>query len=425
MKVTGIIAEYNPFHNGHQYHMNETRFQTDADYIIVVMSGNYTQRGLPAVMDKYLRTRMALAGGADLVLELPLPYAAGSAEFFATGAVTLLDRLGTVNQLCFGSEQGEISPLQKAAELLSTEPPAYKAALQKRLAEGASYPAAQTYALTQAAAAVSAEPAVSAPAMSDLMSAPNNRLGIEYLKALLKRGSAMTPVTIRREGAGYHDAALQTAYSSALAIRENLLHTEDLSAVCRQMPAFTNQLLAENRNRTFPVSPDDFSLLLQYRLLTLSADANFPGSLCDFWDVSSDMADKIAKQLPQFSAYMKFCDRLKSKDITHTRISRSLLHILLDIRGEQVQAYAAHDFIPYARILGFRESAAPLLHAIKQNTSVPLLSKPADAEKLIAPWGVSMFKKEITASHIYESVISQKFHTPMRNEYTRQIIVQP
>lgn len=442
MKITGIIAEYNPFHNGHLYHLNTARTKTDADYIIVVMSGDYTQRGLPAVMDKYLRTKMALSGGADLVLELPLPYAAGSAEYFATGAVTLLDKLGCTDALCFGSECGETTVLKQVAQILNEEPGSYKEALQSRLAEGVSYPAAQAYALNayfQDANRFGIEANSSLDSgLDSTVSAPNNRLGIEYIKALLNRNSRITPVTIQREGAGYHDASIyessssENGYSSALAIRQSLFDTGDLAQLRDQVPAFTGELFDSSWQQNFPVSPNDFSLLLQYKLLTLSASssaaisssaASLPDVFTDFWDVSPDMADKIAKSLPKFSTFTEFCDLLKSKNLTHTRISRSLLHILLNIRNEHIQEYISHDYIPYARILGFRETTAPLLHKLKQNTSIPMLSKLADAKKLLDPWGCSMLEREITASHIYEAVISQKFKKPVQNEYTRQIMI--
>lgn len=245
MKVTGIIAEYNPFHNGHKYHIEKAKELTGADYVIVVMSGNFTQRGIPAFTDKYTRTRMALSCGADLVLELPLYYAAGSAEYFATGAVSLLDRLGVVDSLCFGSECGNIDALMHVASVLYNEPDSYKKLLQDALKSGQNYPAARHNALLQYLSMQPSErdavngnaidcDTVACAAITDvtdyeqILSSPNNILGIEYCKALLKLNSSITPYTIRREGGGYNDDTLSAVNSSALAIRTALSSKDNL-----------------------------------------------------------------------------------------------------------------------------------------------------------------------------------------------------
>lgn len=418
MKTTGIIAEYNPFHNGHQFHLENARTRTGADFLVVVMSGCYTQRGLPAVMDKFFRARGALEGGADLVLELPLPYAAGSAEYFAMGAVTLLDRLGVIDHICFGSECGDVGPLYAAADILSKEPPAYKAALQTLLSAGYSFPAAQ------AAALAKQQPAQTDPG---LLSAPNNRLGIEYIKALLRRNSSIRPVTVPRKGAAYDDGCLSKGkkcqdvpLSSALAIRRSLATQNGYLEAADHIPSHQRLVYEQEWNHSFPVYPDDFSLLLHYKLLTSSRD-----DMVSCWDVSPSLADKICRALPAFTTCTDFCGRLKSRDITHTRISRSLLHILLDIRTAHIQEYTARDYISYARILGLRKSASPLLHAIKENTGIPLLSKLADAPRILSPQAYEMLARDITASHVYEAVCARKFCRPMRSECARELIILP
>ncbi|MBD5460705.1 MAG: nucleotidyltransferase family protein [Lachnospiraceae bacterium] len=423
MNTTGIIAEYNPFHNGHQFHLEAARTDTGADFLVVVMSGCYTQRGLPAVMDKFLRARGALEGGADLVLELPLPYATGSAEYFAAGAIALLDRLGVTNSVFFGSECGDIHALRQAADILAREPEKYRAALQNRLSMGVSFPAAQAAALARTCPAGLCGTA--APDSETLLSSPNNRLGIEYIKALTRRNSSIRPVTVSRKGAGYDDSHLCTKendqgvpLSSALAIRRSLFDQNSCLQVLDHIPPHQHPVYQQEWNRSFPVSPDDFSLLLHYKLLSSTRD-----SIVSCWDVSSSLADKIYSALPGFSTYMEFCGRLKSRDITHTRISRSLLHILLDIRAAHIEEYISRDYISYARILGLRRSASPLLHAIKENASVPLISKLADASRILPPEALEMLARDITASHIYEAVCARKFRRPMRNEYARELVI--
>ena len=213
MKTAGIIAEYNPFHRGHEYQIQYTKEKLGADYVIVTMSGDYVQRGTPALISKHLRAEMALRCGADLVLEMPVSVSTASAEAFAMGGVSLLDSLGVVDMLCFGSESGEISTLQKLAEILVKEPDEYKHLLKSFLSQGLSFPTARSQALTEYLKAVCRltkantveDSATFSSNAARILNTPNNILGIEYCKALLRLNSKIQPVTIRREGMGYHD----------------------------------------------------------------------------------------------------------------------------------------------------------------------------------------------------------------------------
>ena len=212
LKTTGIIVEYNPLHPGHIYHMEQARKQTGADYLIAVMSGSFVQRGAPALLDKYTRTRMALLAGADVVIELPVCFATGSAGDFAAGAVSLLDKLGCVDGLCFGSESGDISLFEKTATLLQCESAAFSNALKKALKSGLSFPAARQQALLLCLDMAKDMPSTACPDNNStaeqivaLLSSPNNLLGLEYTLALLRRNSSIRPFTISRVGSGYHD----------------------------------------------------------------------------------------------------------------------------------------------------------------------------------------------------------------------------
>jgi len=417
MKVTGIIAEYNPFHNGHKLHIEKARKLTGADYIIVVMSGNYVQRGEPAIIDKYARTKMALECGADLVLELPLPYATGSAEYFAMGAVALLSKLGIVDYLCFGSECGDATKLMWVASYLANEPFEYKELLQKYLMQGLSFPSAQEAALHGCTDGKTAA----------LLSSPNNRLGIEYCKALIRLNSSITPVTILREGGGYHDENLYEADdnlpSSATAIRKAFDSISSCpETVLSQVPAPAADIIKNEWNKSFPIREDDFSLLLHYKLLSETKE-----SLLTYVDITPDLADKILKNLSHYTSFSGFCMTLKSKELTYARFSRCLLHILLDIKTTHIAAYKALGLTPYARILGFRKPASPLLHEIKEHTSIPMISKLADAQKILDNDAYVMLEREIKASHVYEAVKVQKFckkTSLIKNEFTREIIIQ-
>ncbi len=428
MKTLGIIAEFNPFHNGHRYLIEEAKKATSADYCIIVMSGNFVQRGAPAMTDKYARAQMALLNGADLVLELPVCYATGSAEYFAQGAVALLDKLGVTKALAFGSECGEIEPLTEAARLLVREYPDFQALLRKNLKNGLSFPAARSKSLTQ----INATGAAALP--PGLFESPNNILAIEYCKALRQRNSPIAPMTIRRKGAGYHDAYIDgdspgETFTSATALRNSLETGGAAEIIARSVPPNILPLFSCLKPGQTPVSEEDFSLLLHYKLL-MDASAGY----MKYLDVSEALSDKIRKNLPAYTGYRSFIQTLKSKDLTYSRISRCLLHILLDITAADLVRHEADDIIYYARMLGFRKDAGELLHAIKLRSSVPLLAKLADAPALLtsaqladAPDytrqnGLAMLSKDIQAAHIYDIIYSAKYGTPHGNEYTRGII---
>ena len=251
MKTVGIITEYNPFHNGHRYQIRKARELTGADFVVTAMSGDFVQRGEPALFDKYTRTAMALEGGADLVLELPVRFATSSAEDFAACGVALLDRLGVVDHLCFGSELGRLDVLEQTADILVAEPDGFREELRKCLAAGYSYPRAREMALMKVMEAGERR------SDDNMLSSPNNILGIEYLKALKRRDSRIQPLTIRRKGQGYHETALpeesKAQFPSASALRK----------ACQD--AFVSGTFSHET--WVPVFPDDLSLLLDARLL--------------------------------------------------------------------------------------------------------------------------------------------------------------
>lgn len=413
MKTVGIVAEYNPFHNGHAYHINKAKELTGADYCVVVMSGDFVQRGAPALMDKYLRTECALKNGADLVLELPVCYAVSSAEHFARGAVALFDKLGVIDSICFGSECGDIRLLTEFAKELLDESPAFKDTLGRELRAGHTYPQARNNAL------IASSPYLTAHI--NVMTSPNNILGIEYCKALLSGNSRIVPYTIKRAGASYHDNCLDDTFSSALSIRESLRHAVDTDRLHKQIPDASRSVMERAYLKSFPVFSDDLSLLVQYALLS-GEDAGFT----DYPDIDRELSDRIVKLLPEYRDFRSFCDLLKSKNRTYVRISRSLLHVLLGIRREELLHYIKEGPVFYARMLGFLDSASPLLTAIKKESTIPLLSKLSEAEKQLAPTGLSMLKRDIYASHVYQSVVRSKFPDenplPGINEYRTPIV---
>ena len=411
MKTVGLITEYNPFHNGHAYHIEKAKMLTGADRVIVVMSGDFVQRGAPAVMPKHLRAESALLSGASLIIELPVCFATGSAEYFAQGSISLLNQLGCIDSICFGSECGDLHLLKEIAQILADEPIEYQTALKQALKEGASFPAARQEALN-----------IYSDKYSEILASPNNILGIEYLKALAKIHSKMEPFTIKRIGAGYHDMDIDGQFSSATAIRSDIYQLADVNSsseslplthIKTQVPSSCHELMKKNYQTRYPVKADDFSLLLKAKLLSETA-----GSLSHYLDMSPELANRILRLRNDYLSFEQFCDLLKTKELTRSRISRSFIHVLLGITNDWLTAMKAPA--PYARILGFRRDHADLLGILKRTSDIPLITSPARA--VLADTAYQMLELDIYASDLYESVITDLYGTPFHNELTKQII---
>lgn len=400
MRVVGLIAEYNPFHNGHKYHIEKAKELANADFAIVVMSGNFVQRGAPAIMPKHLRAEAAIKSGADLVIELPVCYATGTAEQFAYGAVSLLDNLGCVDAICFGSECGDINALSDLAKLLYDESAEYKDALQTNLRSGMSFPLARQAAL---------QLLYPDSNYGQLLSEPNNILGIEYLKALYRLGSNIEPLTIRREVSHYHDTELQEQFSSASALR-GTISDGNFAQLYGQIPSECMPSLGDGYKVRYPVYTNDFSLLLKYKLLNETST-----SLLGYADVSEELANRICNRLNDYVSFEQFCELLKTKEITYTRISRALIHILLGVKKSDY-----HE-IEYARVLGFGSSSSVLLSELKKSSSIPLLTK-LGKDVALSDLARNMLKIDVFASNLYESVVTEKFKTPFINEFIQSII---
>lgn len=408
--VNGIVAEYNPFHNGHLFQIQDAKKQSGATYTIVAMSGNFMQRGTPALLDKFKRTEMALKCGADLVIQIPALYSVSSAEFYASGAVALLDKLGVVSHLCFGSESGEIQTLSRLADILAREPEDFKIALKQGLRQGLSYPNARTTALTGLYPDLRD--------CRDVLALSNNILGIEYLKALKRRNSTILPITTRRTSSNYGDRLMGIHQSSALALRHAIYDGCDISFLKSQIPSEAFEIFEQSISGTGAMRLDDFSGLLIYKLL-MEADKGYT----EYLDVSGDLSDRITNHLEEFTGFRSFCDLLKTKDMTYTRICRSLMHILLDIRTCDMEAARLNDYISYARILGFRKDAEPLLSAIKASASVPLITKLADANRLLDEASYEVFQKDLRINSVYESIAAHKSNRPILSEYRTPLVI--
>lgn len=445
MKVIGIIAEYNPFHNGHAYQIKKIKDEMQADYVVVAMSGDFVQRGTPAIIDKYARAKMALSCGADLVIELPVVWATASAESFATAGVTLFDKMGCVDGICFGAEIDDLDMLSMIADILVDEPEEYRATLSSYLKEGLVFPAARSKALCDYLAQneESCSPrndAIDLDVVSSILNEPNNILAIEYLKALKRRNSSIAPYVIKREGAGYHDdeitdiktpiatsalpndgvqipTASATAIRRALNTQESTTENSISEVLTTAMPAPTLEVLNEYLSEKPLMCSNGFSTILGYKLLTSDVC-----TLADIGDSTPELANRLFKNRMYFSSFEQFCELNKSKEVTYSRLSRVLLHLILNIRNQDYLVGKELDHIPYLRILGFRKDAAALLKELKKTSKVPIISKLADASSLLDTNALALLEKDIFAADLYEQICACKNEDVAQSEYTRNIV---
>ena len=403
MKIVGLITEYNPFHAGHLYHMQQARELTGADYCVVLMSGSFVQRGEPAIFDKYLRTKTALLAGADLVLEIPAAFSTASAHEFAAYGVALLSAIG-VDAAVFGSECGQIEFLKQAASALNHESAEFQERLRKGLKAGLTYPQARAKALEME------------DTWASVLSSPNNILGIEYLRAAEDLHSPMEFYTISRKGSGYHEDTLADAnFPSASAIRgiirNSLSKDKDLlDILASHLPAVTHPAYTG----AVPVFVDDFSELLNAAVLQMQATFSIA-------DLSPELAARLAKP-PYFPlSFEERIQALKTRQLTYTRVSRALLHLVLGMREEDISRWKDEGYALYARILGFRRQSSPLLSRLHKKSSIPLITKMADAAQNLSPSALALLEQEVYASHLYQTV-RMKRSGVFQNEYTEGLV---
>lgn len=377
MNVVGIIAEYNPFHKGHAYQIQKAKEQCGAEFAVVVMNGDFVQRGEPAIFDKYTRTKEALLGGADLIFELPVRFGLSSAGDFAMGGILALNALPFVTHLCFGTETGDLTPLLQAASFLCDEPDSYRTRVKHFVKQGILYPKARSLAL----AAESGLP-------TETWDSPNNILGLEYCVALQKLHSKIKPFTIRREGQGYHDndTPALSDFPSATFLRKQI------------------RKAGEKEN----LSLSDFSSLIGYSLLTAK-------DLCRIKDITPDLSDRIRNELPKYREINEFVKTIKNPSLTTGRIKRSFFQCLFDIEKEE-------PVMPYLRVLGMKKEASSLLSQ-KENASCQILTKLAFDVPKMDDTAKKLFAKDLLASDLYRQVFCHKYNQTLPNEYQHPPIV--
>ena len=421
MKVAGIIAEYNPFHKGHQYHIEETRKKTGADYVVVVMSGDYVQRGEPAIADKYMRTQMALSGGADLIIEMPTIYATASAEYFATAGIGILDQLGCVDYLSFGSEWAEVEDFSAYASLFLEEPEEYKQILQEQLKLGKSFPEARAFAAGKVLFNSKPEQAI------EFLKEPNHILGLEYIKALKRRKSSIEPVIIKRKDNHYHESELKESYSSATAIRQAMHHYYDSylkektidkmleNALCGDYIPFIEGFLQKNFVTWEDLMPYlDYTFLLKNKVIG------------KYFGMNLDLARRFQNIYEPGLSFEVLIESLHARQITDAALRRVLLHIVLHMKYYPFLEEAKDIPIPYARILGFSKAASPLLKEIRQKATLDIIQRPAEGKKLYANSSAQaqIYSIDIRTADLYEQIAARKAGRKPVSEFIHQQVIR-
>lgn len=405
MKISAIISEYNPIHKGHVHHINRTKELADSDAIICIMSGNYVQRGIPAIIDKWNRTKAALECGADLILELPVVYSLSSAEFFAQGAVSLLNSLGVIDSISFGSEIGDINFIMKIANVLLKEPCELKNKLKLNLDKGYAYPKARSLALIDYFTEVEG---ISNNNLSESLNSSNNILGIEYCKSLLRLKSSITPYTIKREGSTYNDKDLNSIFSSATSIRKYIKDNKSIDELREHMPDKSYELLKGLKNANYPFVFESLMLpYIKYKYF------NHKESLINLPDVSEGLHNRIYEGLLNENSYEDLIEKIKSKRYTYTRISRILCQYFVGFDNYPTDELRSQPS-PYCRILGFNKEGMKALKHIKKNSSIPVYTK--------LPRNInSTMKLDIMATQTYSLLNS--FISPMDDYLISPIII--
>lgn len=405
-RVVGIIAEYNPFHNGHYYHMQKAKQEANADYCIAVISGNFTQRGDVSIVNKWAKAYMAICGGADLVIELPTIYSVSSAENFANGAIKILDSLKIVDSFAFGAEANDLATLNNIANVLNEEPKGYTNILNHELKKGISYPAARENAIMMYLNDIKR--------YANVMGNPNNILAVEYLKALKNQKSKLTPIMIKRQKVYYNAHRIVDGYASATGIRE-LLKNKEYSDVSKVVPRSTYQILGQQANNgRMILSLEKYQKEIIYALRKMTVE-----EIAELPDVSEGLENSIKNAANNCNNLTELINGIKSKRYTQTRIQRILIYALLGINKKMMEN--SKKIIPYTRILGFNSKGKMLISEIMNKnpkinmiTSVKKYMDQNKNKQLAEMLNVDIFATDVyTLGYDYDSKANLDFTNNM------------
>lgn len=406
--VLGIISEYNPFHNGHLYHLQESKKKAKADYTVAIMSGNFTQRGETSIINKWSKTEMAILNGVDLVIELPVIYSISSAENFAQGAIKILDSLKIVNTISFGAETSDINILKEFADILYNEPQKYLTILDHELNKGLSFPKARENALLMYLNG--------ARKYTNVLSNPNNILGIEYLKAIKKYKSNISPICIKRNKVNYNDEQINGDFASGTCIR-NLISEGKYHDLKNVMPQYSYNILNNNiKNGHYVPSLDTFEREIIYNLRKMSTE-----QIASLADVTEGLENLIKNAADSCNTITELVSIIKSKRYTETRIKRILLYSLLGITKQEMLSSQKNS--PYIRVLGFNNKGKELLSIISYN--YPKMNIITSVKRFIDTnknkYLQNMLDKDIFATNIY--TLGYKKDALANLDFTKKIVI--
>ncbi len=396
MRATGVVVEHNPFHNGHLYHIKESRKNTGADVVIAVMSGNFLQRGEPSLVDKWSRTKMAIQGGVDIVIELPYVFATAQASDFAKGSIALLEAAGCTD-FCFGSEQGSIEPFINTYDLITSQQESYQQSINKFMKTGMSYPKALNEAYAHLIKGYD-------QSFVDL-SQPNNILGYHYIEAAYHLKAFIKPVTIQRIVSGYHDDVLPgQSIASATGIRKVIFNDQGVNDLTPLLPKASLQSIVEWQTNIGSFgSWQQFYPYLRFQIIRTSIE-----QLASYAEVTEGIEYLLKEAAQKSNTFEHFMELVKSKRYTWTRIQRMLTHIYTGFTWDDLKQASSPTYI---RLLGMTEKGQLYLNKHKKNLSLPLVSRVGSVKD-------SMLSQDIKATDLYTlGIQSHAFNQPIGRDY--------
>ena len=410
MKTLGIISEYNPFHNGHKYHIQAAREEFGADCIVSIMSGSFVQRGEAAIFDKWSRGEMALRGGVDLVIELPFVYSCQPAEIFSFGAINTLNNLGIIDGICFGSELGSSDALTEIARLLLNEPAEFSQLVKNYLSNGNTYPKSISLALGDY---YSDNEAIDASIWEN----PNNILGIEYIKSIMLLKSPIIPYTIKRIANQHNDITITQPIASATAIRQELKDFGMSQKLQTAIPQASYDILKANIIAgKGPIFLEGYSDMLLYRLRTMTAL-----QISEYISINEGLEHRIKKAADRSSCIEELIEAIKTKRYTRAFIQRLLCHIFIDLKWTESKAFKQPGTPSYCRVLGFNDIGKQLLKRINDNSQYPVINKVASF-KTEDPILNKVFEYDLRSTDIYNLAYKNKSSKRAGEDYIKSPI---
>ncbi len=402
MKILGIIVEYNPLHVGHMYHLKFSSNLVKPDFVVAVMSGNFVQRGEPAIIDKFARAEMALKAGVDAIFELPTVYSIQDASGFAFGAVALLNSMNVVTDIVFGSETNDIRTLSKIASLIVEEPKEYQRLLKKYLKQGLSFPNARRRTISDLLSHERID--------TDQIRYSNNILGLEYLASLKRLSSKITPNAIKRKGSSYNEEKI-FEIPSATALRKAILENKELTGIPNSSLKILEREISSGRG---PIFMDDLFEVIRFKTLMLSREG-----LEMLYGFNEGMAKRMVDALKSSNDMNEFLKKIKTKRFTFTRIKRRVLYAIFDVKRDFVMQ--SNEFGPqYLRLLGFTKRGKQILRRISDRCSLPLISNVSNFNKSLRkrnvniPLAKKQFEFDLKATDFYTLLFKKeserKFH---------------